>query len=87
VEGYDLTFKCTVYAVGTNNAQNIIFIYDVGSFWYLKTTISIMFLKTLLTILTINKSDTGESDTLMYVENILLTICRPTATIWVVLHS
>jgi len=65
VEGCDLTFKCTVYAVNTNNAQNIIFIYDVDSFWYLNATISIMFLKTLLTILFIKKSDTGVSDTLI----------------------
>jgi len=58
-------FKCTAYAVSTNNAQNFIFIYDFDSFWYLNTTISIMFLKTLLTILIINKSDTGLSDTLI----------------------
>jgi len=65
VDRYDLTFKCRVYAVSTNNAQNIIFLYDVDSFWYLNTTISIMFLKDLLTILIINKSDTGVSDTLI----------------------
>jgi hypothetical protein len=54
----------TVYAASTNNAQNI-FISDVDRFWYLYTTISIMFLNILLTILTINKSNIGVSDNLI----------------------